>query len=525
MTQDNFIIITSNCEEPYLVSYYIAGIIPFAFFIFFIGFFFPVKHKSTVNLTEKDINFLKKYRQHEDVDFKDINNLALLRSRILGIICALISIGILYTKLFKYYPAIIVYSNTTALAFDPFIYYTLMFLIYSFLLLCHLIYRFKINLKKEEVIFLVFFIFSSLIILFQFNLIGLFISLELFSISSYLLVTGLGRKVSIEGAIKYSLTGLLGTVFFLIGVTFCIVNFDSVNIHTLDLLFRYAAMEEYTINYLAICGAFFLISLFLKLGVAPFHLWILDVYKGTSPVTFIWLVTLSKVVLVFVLITMLQHLLYEFSYFYEFLFLGLSLISIVIGSIGGLRQSNIKGLFAYSSIVTVGYILLPFVYFSELSSLAVTLSISALVVYVFNLFSFFFFLSKFKDTSILFNNLFEMNNITKPHKVLTFGFIITLFSFMGLPPLLGFYPKIILLKTLFETGYYFTVAICIICTLFTSFYYFMIIKRLTLSKNKTYLNYSRVTIIDYVIIISMIVVNCMIFFYFSDFLEFISTLF
>jgi len=203
-------------------------------------------------------------------------------------------------------------------------------------------------------------------------------------------------------------------------------------------------------NYIAICGLFFLISIFLKLGVAPFHLWILDVYKGTSPVTFIWLVTLSKVVLVFLLITILENLLNPYSYFYEYIFLGLSLLSIIIGSVGGLRQSNMKGLFAYSSIVTVGYILLPFVFYSELPDLAITLSISPLIVYVFNLFAFFFFLSKFQDTSILFNNLFEINNITKPNKFLALGFIITFFSFMGLPPLLGFYPKIFLLKSLFS---------------------------------------------------------------------------
>jgi len=231
---DNFLIITPNCEEPFLVSYFIAGIIPFAFFFFFVSFFFPSKKITLIDLKNKI----------EELDFKDINSLALVRFRIFSIILTLLTIAILFTQVFIYNPMIIVYSNTTALAFDPFIYYTLMFLISSFLLLCNLICRFKLNLKKEEILYFAFFIFSSLIILFQFNLIGIFICLELFSISSYLLVTGLGRKVSIEGAIKYSLTGLLGTVFFLLGITFCIVNFNCVNIHLLELYFRYAIVED-----------------------------------------------------------------------------------------------------------------------------------------------------------------------------------------------------------------------------------------------------------------------------------------
>lgn len=522
---ENFLIINEFCEEPYLVSYYIAGILPLCFFIFFVSIFFPVKSIKKFNVSQLDLLHFKKKTNNENLDFKDFNNIALFRSRVISLIFALVGIGLIYTQIFKYYPAVIVYSNTTALAFDPFIYYTLIFLICSFILLGNLIYRFKITIKKEEIIYIAFFMFSSLIILFQFNLIGMFICLELFSISSYLLVTGSGRKVAIEGAIKYSLTGLLGTVFFLLGIVFCIINFNSVNLHLLEIYIRYAILDGFNITYLALCGSFFLIALFLKLGVAPFHLWILDVYKGTSPVTFIWLVTLSKVILIFVLITILEHLLYQFSYFYEYIFISLSLLSIVVGSIGGVRQSNMKGLFAYSSIVTLGYILLPFVFYSELSSLAITLSISALVVYVFNLFSFFFFLSKFRDSSILFNNLFELNNITKPNRMIAFGFIITFFSFMGLPPLLGFYPKIILLKSLFETGYYITVAICIFCTLFTSFYYFMFIKCLTLSKNKTYIAYTDLTIIDLIIIGVIIAVNCIILLYFDNLLNLIYTLF
>ena len=508
----DYIIITSQCEDAYLVSYFLAGTIPLFFFIFFVSFFLPAKLD-------------KKVPAHLIQEFKDQNAINLLRNRVVSLMFALVFCAIIYTQIFKYYPMIIVYNDSTPLAFDPFIYYTLMFLIGSFILLCQLIYRYKTNLKKEEVIYLAFFMFSALIILFQFNLIGIFMCLELFSISSYLLVTGLGRKVSIEAAIKYSLTGLLGTVFYLMGVAFCIINYDTVNLYILDIFTRYSIHDQASMPYLAFCGSFFLIAIFLKLGVTPFHFWILDVYKGTSPITFIWLVTLSKVVLVFLLITLLEHVLYNFSFYYEYIFLGLSVASIVVGSIGGLRQANLKGLFAYSSIVTLGFILLPFSYYYEAPVYAITLSISTLVVYVFNLFSFFYFLSKFKDVSVIFNNLFEIKNIMRSNPTLALGFVISLFSFMGLPPLLGFYPKIFLLKTLFQSGYFITVAICIICTLFTSFYYFLIIKQLTLSKTRTYINFKRLTIIDKIIIGLLLFMNCFVFFFFDNLMYFIYTLF
>lgn len=516
MNDKNYIIITQNCEEAYLVSYYIAGITPLFFFIFFLSFFLPAKaDKNLANIN--DFRF--------ENSFKDQNSITLLKNRVGSLMYALVFIGYLYTKVFQYYPMVIVFNETTPLALDPFIYYTLIFLIVSFLLLCQLIYRYKMNLKKEELIYLSFFMFAALIIVIQFNLIGIFMSLELFSIASYLVVTGLGRKVSIEAAIKYSLTGLLATVFFLMGITFCIVNYISINLHELSIFMHYDLFDENTIPYNAICGLFFLIAIFLKLGVAPFHFWIIDVYKGTSAVTFIWLVTMSKVVLLFVLITLLEHLLYEQSIYYEYIFLGLGLLSIIIGSMGGIRQSNLKGLLAYSSIVTLGFILLPLTFYSEVPTTAVTLSIGYLVVYVFNLFSFFFFLSKFKDVSVIFNNLFEIKNIMRPNPILALGLIISLFSFMGLPPLLGFYPKIILLKALFNCGYEITVILCIVCTLFTSFFYFLIIKQLTLSKTHTYLNYKPFTFFDYIIIGFLIFMNCFIFFFFYDILDFIYTLF
>lgn len=549
----DLLIITANCESPYLVSYYIAGIIPLFFFIFFVSFFLPAKLKLSVTSLNKDkkafdsLNIKNKeqsgvhpvsetntkiskdqvndqYIDQSKSEFKDQNNLPLLQNRVLSLMFAITFCAIIYTQIFHYYPMIIVFNKSTPLAFDPFIYYSLMFLIGSYLLLCQMIYRYKKDLKKEEVIFLAFFIFSTLIILFQFNLIGMFMCLELFSISSYLLVTGLGSKVSIEASIKYALTGLLGTVFFLMGIIFCIVNYATVNLYDLSHFIRYDE-NLYLAPYLAICGSFFLIGIFLKLGVTPFHFWILDVYKGTSPITFIWLVTLSKVVLVFLLITILENILYYVSDYYEYVFLGLSLASIIVGSIGGLRQSNLKGLFAYSSLVTLGYILLPFTYYAEAPVYAITIAISTLVIYVFNLFGFFYFLSKFKKVSVIFNNLFEIKNIMRSNPILAFGFVISLFSFMGLPPLLGFYPKVILLNTLFQSGYVVTVAICIFCTLFTSFYYFLIIKQLTLSKKSTYINFKRLTIIDYFIIMFLLFMNCFIFFFFNNLMDFIYTLF
>ena len=510
---------TSQAEMPYLTGYYLVGIIPFAFLIFFITFFLPAKNKQEIIFPSQT---LVKENILTEPDKSEFNY---LHSKLLCLIVSLIFIGFLYTEVFSYYPLIIVYPDSVPIHFDPFIYYTLMFLIVSFLLLCHMIYRYKVDIKKEEILFLAFFMFSSLIILFQGNLICLFICLELFSISSYLLVAGLGSKVSIEASIKYSLTGLFGTVFFLIGITFAFINYQTVNIHLISLYVHYELINTTGEAYPSYCGLFFLIALFLKLGVAPFQFWIIDVYKGTSPVTFIWLITFSKVILIFILINMLDQVLDHSCVNYEYIFLGLSILSIIVGSIGGLRQSNLKGLFAYSSLVTLGYTLLPFAYYYETPSFAISIALSSLVVYVFNLFSFFFFLSKFKDIAGVFNNFFESSNIMKANPVLGYGFIISLFSFMGLPPLLGFYPKLILLKTLFQAGYVLPVAIVLICTLLTSFYYFFIIKQLIFKKDTTYTEYKRVTILDYIIIGFLIFMNCFVLFYFDDLLEFIVTLF
>jgi len=504
------ILVIGESTDAFL-SYFIAGILPFAFFLFFVGFFLPIMPS----------------RPYSDrIDFKDYNSIDLLRNRVIGLMSALVFSAVLYTKVFKYYPLIIVFSDTTALIFDPLVYYTLMFLICFFFLLCQLIYRYKTNLKKEELIYLSFFMFASLAILFQANLIGIFLCLELFSLSSYLLVAGLGRKVSIEAAIKYSLIGLLGTVFFLAGITFVILNFGILNLFDIGMFMRYEFLYfSPDLKYYALCGSLFLISLFLKLGVVPFHFWILDVYKGVSPVTFIWLITVSKVILVFVLINLLQHLLYFVSMYYENIFLGLSVASIIVGSIGGLRQRNLKGLFAYSSIVTVGFVLLPFVFYFENPRLATTLSLSYLVVYLFNLISFFFFLSKYKDQYIIFNNLERINNITKANPLLAFGLVFSLFAFMGLPPLLGFFPKVFILSSLIELEYYYTVAICVICTLFTGFYYFLILKRLCFSKTNTYLNYTPFKFFDYIIILIIIIINLGFIFFFNDLLIFIDMLF
>ena len=501
------IITYCNSNDAFL-SFFIAGILPFSFFLFYVGFFLPILPSQA------------------KIAIKDYNSIDLLRNRVLYLIFSLILSIALYSVVFKYYPMVILFSDSTTLIFDPLVYYTLMFLLCFFILVCQIIYRYKKNLKKEELIFLSFFMFASLLILFQANLIGIFLCLELFSLSSYLLVAGLGRKISIEAAIKYSLIGLLGTVFFLAGITFCVVNFSSVNMFDIGLEMRYAYYSgSLNLKFYSLCGILFLISLFLKLGVVPFHFWMLDVYKGVSPVTFILLITVSKVVFVFVLITLLQQILYFVSMYYELLFLGLSVASITVGSIGGLRQRNLKGLLTYSSIVTTGFVLLPFVLYFEDPRFSTTFALSYLVVYLFNLISFFFFLFKYKVQYFIFNNLNSIHNITKANPLLAFGLVFSIFSFMGLPPLLGFFPKIYILNHLIEVGYYYTVALCVFCTLLTSFYYFIIINRLCFSKTKTYLNYSPFTFFDYILIGSFVFINLGFIFFFDTLLLFIAMLF
>ncbi|MGE5735820.1 MAG: NADH-quinone oxidoreductase subunit N [Acidobacteriota bacterium] len=186
------------------------------------------------------------------------------------------------------------------------------------------------------------------------ELVLIFISLEISSISTYILAGFRRREASsAESSLKYFLLGSFATAFFLYGVALMFGATGSTNIDKISQALQ--ANEVPTLAYLAIALMF--VGLGFKVASAPFHIWTPDVYEG-APAPIVGLMSTGPKAAAF---AVLLRILFEANAPGRFWLIWVSAaLSMTLGNVGALVQNNIKRLLAYSSIAHAGYLLVAF---------------------------------------------------------------------------------------------------------------------------------------------------------------------
>jgi len=160
-------------------------------------------------------------------------------------------------------------------------------------------------------------------------------------------------------------------------------------------------------------------------------------------------------------------------------FIALGLLSVVVGSIGGLGQTNLKRLFAYSSVTNVGFILLTF---AGLGINAFQATIFYLVVYVLLTLNFFIILALFH---LLFKRpIYSINDLSGVGLAFSLPLALNLFALAGIPPTAGFAIKFYVYYVLVEAGYYYTAAVVVVASVLAIFFYLRLIALLFFSAGK-----------------------------------------
>lgn len=220
-----------------------------------------------------------------------------------------------------------------------------------------------------------------------------------------------------------------------------------------------------------------LISLFFKLAIVPFHSWAPDVYEGSpSSSTFFF----SVVPKIAIFILTLRIFYYSFHSFFDtwiYLVSYIIVLSVLVGSFGGLEQRKLKSLLVYSSISHMGYALIAFNsgIFNNLQIL-----FCYLIVYSFSslcIWSIFIF-TRVKNNRLKKQNkdLTDLVALYKSNYTLAGFFSVILFSIAGFPPMIGFLVKINVFSTALESSMYFVALISILCSVIATFFYIRIVK-------------------------------------------------
>lgn len=327
--------------------------------------------------------------------------------------------------------------------------------------------------KKQvnyEYALIVMFLLLGLILVNSCNdFITFYLAIELYSLSSYVLATlNKNSEFSAEAGIKYFILGAFTSGLLLCSFAFFYVSSGSIDLESIE---RLNCIQSDAITCFA--SVLLIASLLFKLGAFPFHMWLCDVYEGSSIDVMALFSTLPKIIILAFLIRFSFTIFSDIPASISFLLAFSGLGSIIFASVAALYQKRIKRLLAYSTISHTGFLTLG-VYCATIDSIkASTIYIIIYVLMNLGLFGL-LFLSGMKNTQqkyiINWTSFFDRN--IPAALVLA----ITLFSMAGIPPLAGFYSKLCILTCLLSES---NILIAVIIAFFSSiacFYYIRLIK-------------------------------------------------
>jgi NADH:ubiquinone oxidoreductase subunit 2 (subunit N) len=233
------------------------------------------------------------------------------------------------------------------------------------------------------------------------------------------------------------------------------------------------------LNFVSIGFFFICIGLFIKLSIAPFHFWSLDVYEGSPNTTTFFFAVVPKISLFVLLMRLCYVSFYQiFVTDFQIYFFALAVLSIFVGSLGGLEQRKLKTLLAYSSISHTGYLLLAF---STGNIEGLQMMFYYLSIYMISGLAFwavYLFLINKDDVYFNKNNkeLGDLVLLKESNPMLAFILTMTLFSIAGIPPLVGFLIKLGVFSVVVKSSAYLIALISILLTVISTFYYIRLIK-------------------------------------------------
>lgn len=331
------------------------------------------------------------------------------------------------------------------------------------------------------------------------DLISIFLSIELQSYGLYILSTIYrNSEFSTTGGLIYFLLGGLSSCFILLGTSLLYANSGTTSLDGLYLINSisdYSDMTDwYKPYYINFSLLIFSIGFLFKVSAAPFHFWSPDVYDAIPTIVTTFVAIIAKISILIFLLELIYYTSNSFSDLnWTFSLIVSSLFSLIIGTVVGLTQFRIKRLFAYSTISHVGYMLLALGISSIESTQAFifyltqyTISnLNAFIILIAIGFTFYRYVSNNKEHKELLdknNSPVQLINQLKGYfyinPLLSLSLAITILSFMGIPPLVGFFGKQMVLSAALDKGYIFITIVAILTSVIGGVYYLTLVKEI-----------------------------------------------
>jgi NADH-ubiquinone oxidoreductase chain 2 len=361
----------------------------------------------------------------------------------------------------------------------------------------------------EYTLILMFAVTGAILLLSSADLGSVYLCIELQSFSLYI-ISAIYRnsESSVAAALMYFLLGGLSSCVILLGITIIYTNSGLTNLDSIySIISDSIKYMDYSLwyfnNYTFYSLLLISIGFLFKISAAPFHWWSPDVYDGVPTIVTTFIAIIGKIAILILLLELIHYgstLSYSNYQIYSWIYsISLScFFSLIIGTVLGLTQTRIKRLLAYSTISHIGFILLGLIVHT-------IESYQSFMFYIFqyiltNLNAFIILLSIGYSLYFYYTNISEYNNLSEKNNspiqlinqikgyfsinpAVAFCLVITMFSFIGLPPLIGFFAKQMTLSTALDNQKSLLVITGVFSSVIGAVYYLTVIKTIYFDKS------------------------------------------
>jgi NADH-quinone oxidoreductase subunit N len=327
--------------------------------------------------------------------------------------------------------------------------------------------------RGEFFVLLLFATLGMMVMISANHLLVLYLGLELMMLSLYSMIA-LQRDspIATEAAMKYFVLGALASGLLLYGMSMIYGATGTLQITELAQLIS----EGSVIGVVLVFGLVFIVAgIGFELGVVPFHMWVPDVYEGAPSAVTLFVSSVPKIAGFALIVRLLgqalgaEHLMVE----WQQMLVVMAVLSIIIGNVTAIVQTNLKRMLAYSTISHMGFVLLGVLAGDENGYSA---AMFYMIVYVLMNLGAFGILLLLSRSGFEAENLEDFKGLNQRSPWYAFIMLLVMFSMVGIPPTVGFYAKLAVLQALLTEGYLGVAVVAVLFSVVGAFYYLRIVK-------------------------------------------------
>jgi NADH-quinone oxidoreductase subunit N len=314
------------------------------------------------------------------------------------------------------------------------------------------------------------------------NFLVIYLGLELLTLSSYALVAlRRDHTQSTEAAMKYFVLGAMASGFLLYGLSMLYGATGSLDIGT---VFKVVNSGQVKHQVLVFGLVFIVAGLAFKLGAAPFHMWIPDVYQGAPTAVTVMIGSAPELAAFAIAIRLLVEGLLPLAIDWQQMLAVMAIASLMIGNLAAIAQTNLKRMLAYSTSGQMGFVLLGLmagvVNGNTLSAAnAYSSAMFYIITYVLTTLATFGIILMLAREGFESEEIADLAGLNQRSPLYAGVMAICLFSLAGVPPLVGFYAKLAVLQALIASGHGLYIALAVFAVMMSligSFYYLRVVK-------------------------------------------------